>query len=334
MEYSSNRTIELVRGIDWKPNSFLRIFWIRCLDQSRATFASGVRKTIGDESIVPIIIRGMGFRSANAVLADVLEIIDENRAEFEALDGIVTKRVTILLLARDEFRLSQASSPITLPTWFPVVPGLETFFHISDLGLSAEVGMLDCPEARIEQVSTLVINLERAITEKLKELHTRDPSAVQIFINAAHGNSGHDSAATLQEYEAQLNSVLDPRKYRPNAAADAKTLISRLLKLVLNNSPKQLATSAKTLANCFESNSQVKLKPTLFASMLRPAAKMDQDTASWHAILLSFYQAYQLMNGAAHAGEYPHFSVSLQFANSMNLRQFLVDAHEYVDSLT
>lgn len=181
MEYSPNRTLELIRGIDWKYQNVLRIFWVRCQDQSRAAFADEVSTMIGDESIVPVVVRGVGFRSANAVLADVLEIIDENKALFEAIDRNKTKRVTILLLAKDEFRLSQAGSPITLPEWFPVLPGVETFFHISDIGLTAEVSMLDCPEARIEHVSMLVFKLERAIVDKLNELYTQNQSAVQRF---------------------------------------------------------------------------------------------------------------------------------------------------------
>jgi hypothetical protein len=334
MEYSAERTIELVCGINWKNDNYFRIFWVRCPDQSRAVFADSIRRTIGNEAIVPVVVRGMGFRSANAVLADVLEIIEENKLEFAPLDAKEINRVTVLLLAKDEFRLPQGGSPIRLPNWFPVLPGVETFFHIADLGLSAEVRMLDCQEARIEHISSLVLDLERAIIEKLKGFQENDANALQRFLDAAHAHPVLDRDATLIEYDAQLKSVLDPRKYRPNAATDATTLISRLLKLVLNNAPKQLAASAKTLANCFKNLEQSKLKATLFATMLRPAAKMDQETASWHAILLSFYQAYQLMNGAAHAGEYPHFSVALQFANSANLRQFLSDAREYVESLS
>ena len=75
------------------------------------------------------------------------------------------------------------------------------------------------------------------------------------------------------------------------------------------------------------------LKPTFFEVMWRPANKMSVETTNWHAILVAFFQAYQLMNAYAHAGEFPAYAVSLQYANSLNLRQFLREAKEFVESL-
>jgi hypothetical protein len=51
-------------------------------------------------------------------------------------------------------------------------------------------------------------------------------------------------------------------------------------------------------------------------------------------MIFAFYQGYQLMNGAAHCGEYPKYSVALQYANSVNLREFYVAACEFVETLT
>lgn len=67
--------------------------------------------------------------------------------------------------------------------------------------------------------------------------------------------------------------------------------------------------------------------------MWRPANKMSTETTNWYAILVGFFQAYQLMNAYAHAGEFPAYAVALQYANSLNLRQFLRDAKEFVETL-
>lgn len=333
MEYTPHRIFELLNGIEWRNGNALRIFWVRYSVGSRADLAENLRRTAEGDAIVPLAVRGIGFCSANAVLADVHEIFVANKSEFDRIRSQSTQRVTVLLLAKDDFRLPQGGSPITLPDWFPVLPGRETFFHIADLGLAAEEKMLDCVDARIEQVSKLVYELESSIVARLERLMVRDRATLQKFMDTAHGGTVSDCAVCLSEYRQQLGSVLDPWKYRPNAAPDATSLISRLIKLTLNNSPKQLGAYAKTLASCFEDPGQTKLKPTFFAVMLRPAAKMHGTTANWHAIMLAFYQAYQLMNGAAHAGEYPQYAVALQFANSVNLRTFLVEAQEYVESL-
>ncbi|MGJ7535188.1 hypothetical protein [Variovorax sp. ZT5P30] len=334
MEYTPDRIIELVSGIDWKDGNVLRIFWVRCSMGSRAELAESVRGVIDGEAVVPLVVRGPTFLSANAVLADVHEIFDENKSEFEKIDSKTVRRVTALLLAKDDFRMPQGGSPITLPDWFPVLPGRETFFHIADLGLAAEERMLDCADARIEQVSKLTFELEASIVGRLSYLLGHNRTALQKFMDTAHGGPVPDCVRALDDYQRNLDAVLDQWKYRPNAATDATSLVSRLLKLTLNNSPKQLGAFGKTFASCFDVPRSPKLKPTFFAAMLRPAAKMDDTTANWHAIMLAFYQAYQLMNGAAHAGEYPRYSVALQFANSVNLRTFLLEAREHVDLLT
>lgn len=152
-------------------------------------------------------------------------------------------------------------------------------------------------------------------------------------MDTAHGGGVLGCAACAADYRTELNQSWDPRAYRPNAAKEVKSLISRLLKLVLNNSPKQLSALAQSLAECFGNSGNIRLKPTLFAVMLRPASKMSVEAANWHAIMLAFYQAYQLMNSAAHAGEYPHYSVSLQFVSFVDLRSFLAAACQYVDGL-
>lgn len=68
--------------------------------------------------------------------------------------------------------------------------------------------------------------------------------------------------------------------------------------------------------------------------MWRPSNKTTLEATNWHAILVAFFQAYQLMNAHAHAGEFPAYAVALQHYNSVNLRQFLLDAKDFVESLT
>lgn len=59
---------------------------------------------------------------------------------------------------------------------------------------------------------------------------------------------------------------------------------------------------------------------------------MTRAQANWHAVFVAMFQAYQMMNGSAHAGEYPTYSVGLQHAMSLNLRSFLVQARSFVEA--
>jgi hypothetical protein len=104
MEYTPDRIIELVAGIDWKVGNVLRIFWVRCSMTPRAELADSVRRVVDGEAVVPLVVRGPTFLSANAVLADVHEIFDDNKSEFEKLEGKTVRRITALLLAKDDFR--------------------------------------------------------------------------------------------------------------------------------------------------------------------------------------------------------------------------------------
>lgn len=334
MEYTASRVIELLSGIAWRPDSVLRIFWVRYSEGSREQFAKQLSSTIGEERVIPLVVRDNGFFNANAILSDVLRLFTENQSVFEDFREEAVQRISVILLGKNDFKLPQGSSPITLPHWFPVWPGRETFFDISDLAMSSEVALLDCPEARIEQIAEFTYKLEMAIVTRLFAMQSTGIEKLQKFVGTAHGGGTvPDCTACVADYRTELNQSGDPRAYRPNAAKEAKSLISRLLKLASNHSPKQLNTIAESFAECFGNSGHIRLRPTLFAVMLRPPAKMSIDAANWHAIILAFYQAYQLMNSAAHAGEYPHYSISLQFVNSVDLRSFLAAACQYVDGL-
>ena len=333
MEYTASRVIELLSGIAWRPGSVLRIFWVRYSEGSRDRFAQQLPRTVGTEGIIALVVRDNGFFNANAILSDVQRLFTDNQSLFESFREVAVQRISVVLLGKNDFHLPQGSSPITLPRWFPVEAGRETFFDISDLAMNSEAALLDCPEARIEQIAEFTHRLEAAIVDRLFAMHSTDISTLRTFVNTAHGGAVPDCTACVEDYRTELAQSGDPRAYRPNAAKDAKSLISRLLKLVLNSSPKQLGITAQSLAACFGNSGHIRLKPTLFAVMLRPASKMSVDAANWHAIMLAFYQAYQLMNSSAHAGEYPHYSVSLQFVSSVDLRSFLAAACQYVDGL-
>ncbi|WP_322003836.1 hypothetical protein [Paraburkholderia tropica] len=334
MEYTADRVVELVQNIAWHPGRVLRVFWVRHSLESRQALAVEISRVVGAEAIVPLIVRE-GFENANAVMSDVQKAFAANPAAFDCCLGKQIDRVSVILLAKDDFKLPQGASPVILPQWFPVKAGLETFFEIADLAMTAEAALLDCSEARIEQIAEYTYKLEAALVARLALLHSLEPARLRQFVATAHGGGAEpDALASVGDYQQELAKTIDPRAYRPNAAKDAKSLISRLLKLVLHNSPKQLGVVANQLADCFADSSHMTLKPTLFAVMSRPAAKMNAEAANWHAILLAFYQAYQLMNGAAHAGEYPHYSVSLQFVSSVDLRSFLLAARPYVVGLS
>lgn len=336
MDYEQRRVWEMVKTIPWNGGAVVRLFWIRYSNGARAEFASSLATQFDGEAVLALVVRKHSFFNANAVLSDVVSLFDESRAEIEALACTGVERLTILLIGKDDFRLVQAASQITLPDWFPVCAGLEKSFVISDLAQTAEAAPLNCPEARIDHVSELFFGFEAALVRKLREIFDADPDRAAQFglaLQLASAPSASEMRAHIELFEEHIASIADPRAYRPNAAADSKFLSARLLKLALNNSPKQLGTIANAIASSMLGSDTNELKPTFFAIAWRPAAKMTVAQSNWHGILVALFQAYQLMNGSAHAGEYPAYPVALQHSTSLNLRGCLVQARQFVEGL-
>ncbi len=336
MDYTKQRVWELLQTVPWRENASIRLFWIRQSEGLRDEFAASLLAEIDNEVVVALVLRSDTFRNPNAVLADVMTLFDLNRVTLESLAGTSKARLTVLIVAKEEFRLMQASSPITLPDWFPICPASETHFYITDLGQSAEVEPLNCPEARLEHVAQLIYHLEFAIVHKLKAVHAVDHERVNRFLTALSPSSPpvHDAQPLLDLFEKHLQAINDERAYRPNAADKSKFLAARILKLALNSSPKELGAHAEKLAECLDGSDSYELKQTFFAIMWRPANKMPLAATNWNAVLVAFYQGYQLMNASAHAGEFPAYPIVLQHSSSVNLRRALAAAKDFVDSLS
>lgn len=333
MRYTPERVKQLISLLPWTPRDKLRVLWLRLSEEGRQAFAARLDCVQGDEAIVPVILREPGFVSANAVMSDVNRLIDLNRDAIERVPTKGLERLSLVILAKDDFRLPQIGSPIVLPSWFPVLGGVESSFRICDLAQQAEVSMLNCPEVRADHLAELVLDLESALVERLCELQLTRPGEVKQFINTACGVAEHQVAALVADFRAHVDQVAsNPRVYRPDASR-MSSLATRLIRLVLSNSPKDLAKHSSGLAANIGDAGTISIKPSLIAAMLRPGTRLEVAQANMHAILLSIYQAYQLMNGSAHAGEYGNYPVSLLYSTSNDLRRFLFDAAKFVRDL-
>ena len=187
MHYTPDRVVELLNANPWEPGISLRLFWVRYSEGSRSAFAERLAYASDTEAIIPLVVRNNAFFNANAILSDVQHLFELNRSTLESYCSPSLMRITVVVLGKNDFRLIQCSSPITLPNWFPVMSGTETFFKIADLGLTTELDMLDCKEARVDHISELVFQLEQAIVGRLADLNRIDPARLQRFIVAAHG---------------------------------------------------------------------------------------------------------------------------------------------------
>lgn len=335
MEYTPQRVLSLTSEVPWGSNDRLRILWIQLQEQNRDQYASELRGTTNDEAIIPIVLRQVLFTSANAVLSDVNRLLQENRQEFENISGQNFSRITVLLLSKEPFSLPQVSSPITLPTWLPVLGGRETSLRISDLEQQANVRLLNCPEIRVDEVSELIYRLEKELVGLFDaSLAINKNSLTSVLAKLFSETQSVSPVKICSAFNLHLEKIHEPRMYRP-PAKQIDSLLSRLLYLVKVSSPDQIGSFALAIHKALGSSASSQLKPTLFAVMLRPDPNVcrEANAMNWHAIFLAIYQGYHLMNGAAHAGEYGAYPVGLIYSTSLELRRFLRDASQYVSSL-
>ena len=334
MQYTPARTVELLSCLEWNQGEVIKVLWVRVGAGGRDEFARQVPSRLGSDLIAPLVLREYSFFNANAVLSDLQRLISANRASLEVMDR-GCERITLLILAQEEFQLPLVSSPMVLPSWFPVKPGCECMFRISDLAATAEMTLLSCPESRVDLLAERVFRLEGELLNALKRRQAVAPVEVAKFLaNLLGGGAGQlDVNRVLGDYGVHLDAVADPRGYRPNASEDTKSLTSKVLRLFLRSSPKDFSRASEVLSQTMGDVSTGRLKPSMLGLLLRPASKMTPSGVNWHTIMVSLFQAYQCMNGAAHAGEYPTYPVSLIYCHSLDLARALEDCRAYASRL-
>ncbi|HCQ0105748.1 hypothetical protein [Citrobacter braakii] len=323
---------ELIDSVEWENQQQIRLFWVKINDVPRNEIARELVQLNSDCVTLPLILREPLFVSANAILSDFVKLIETNRSQFDKVILKPNGKLTIVLLLKDDFKLSQVSSPVNLPTWFPILGGLEIFLKISNLIQTAEVGLLHCPEARIETLAELLYETENMMVQRLRDVASNDAGKVRSLIDLLYTEKAPNNNDAISSFEDFLCSITDPKSYRINSSKK-NSLISLLLNKTLKSSPDQLASFATKISVIFCDESDETLKPTLFSIMLRPGNKVSNLTRNWHAILLSCFQVYQLTNASAHAGEYPAYPINLIYSNSYDLVRFLNDANLYLMKL-
>lgn len=304
----ASRIVELVRGIPWADSETLRVFWVRAETSSRGELAQEIRGLADGQGPVPLIIREPIFMSANALLSDMNRLIDSNRVVFEELLSTSSRRVNIVLLARDEFQLPQVSSPVRLPRWFPGIGGLEIHVRIADLFTRAESGLLNAEEARTGHIAELFAQIEFDLVGRMDKLH-RDGCDLSQFLgilNSASKDQLGGAPEASRVFSESLAAITDRRAYRPSLKS-ASTPASRIIKLVLKSSPDDLGTHAKALARGLYFSSVSLVSPPMFAVLLRPTSALTIPERNAHTLMVSLYQAYQFLTGAAHAADIRNF---------------------------
>ncbi len=321
---SAERAIDLICQSSWSGDDVLRVFWLQ-VDGPRESMAKSLRKSLGKEEVLAVVVRDDSFKVANRVLADISVLLESCKDSLIKAGGARPEKVTIVALVKESFGRAQIGSPITLPNWFPVRPGLHTHLYLTDLVGLAEGTLLNGPEAQIDRIAELVLNLESSLVAALKDLYASEPLKANAFLGILLAKETVDVPQRLVKYENHLDGVALPRGYRPNAAESTNSIISDILRLFLSRSVDDLAKATKGINSAFP-KAQRLLKPSYLGVSLRPRGSFPVGARNWFSLFVGVYQSYQVMNAAAHAGDYGLYPPALLHYSSCDLQLFLEDA--------
>lgn len=325
MEYSAERIIELINSIPWHEGRRVRSVWLKLDSISRREFRSKIEDVNFDHSIIPIIVEAHYFQTSNSLLSDLSKSIEANRELLSKIESD-TKLITIVLLSKDSLKIPQISSPITFPDWFPILAGKEDVIYLHDLHQSAQVSLLNSSDIKIEQISGIIFEIEWKLVSRMKA--NGATSQIQSLLSKTHGD-GINAKALLDQFDTHINNIPSSASYRLNAK-NKESLLCSLISTILKSSADEMTGLAKKLSLAFDCHTETNIKPTMMGVMMRPTQKQDQIVQNFHSLLIGLFQAYQLMNAAAHAAEYPSYPVDLVESTSRDLVRFLSEVLIYL----
>jgi hypothetical protein len=143
-----------------------------------------------------------------------------------------------------------------------------------------------------------------------------------------------DRKTFLSECVASVESVVDPRGYRPSIKSGQRpSLMRSILRLVARSTPDELNKHGANLARALAIEETARAVVSFASILLRPSEAAQAAAAIGREVLIDSYAAYQVLNGAAHAADYPRFSIALLVAFSIDLRSTLGDLRTLIEEL-
>lgn len=278
--------------------------------------------------LCPIIVRIGGFVDPNAVAVDLLRVLEAARPRLLLRDLAQRVReanhLDVVLIARRELELDSSSSPIVLPSWFPVFPDMSVTATIMDLTWSTHVS-LRAEEVRVGEIGRLLFELDRELVRHLRASYEQD----HRLVNSLHDvlRTKEDRAISfpdlLSSAEASLDRVTNPRFYRPRTAKNP-TLVGRLWRLANTKHVDGLRREARRTVAALRlapPTPPPDINESLMAVLSRPSSPIKDPFDRWgFNLIVTIRAACQLITAAAHADEYEAYPLRLVRSVSQDIR--------------
>lgn len=312
----------------------LNAYWMR-VAENREAYAEELNHELRHEPVVVVVIRDTRFMNPNAILAEFVEVVAQNRELCEQrLDGSC-KKCAFVLLSRTELAIPQISSPVELPTWFPIGGGKTISMLIEDLTWTAD-SSLGAPEVRIGELCECLLDLEASFVARVRIVREGDHRKTNALLDLMRREPAETLEGILATATDHRVSVTTPMAFRPSLR-DGRTLVARFWALVQERQPEDMKSPSKAIADALDLPDPIALvwHESISSVLRRPSGGEPSEQIRFgRNVLMTVATACQLITAAAHADAYPHYPVPLLRTLSVDLRRSLMDAETVIGVLS
>lgn len=308
-------------------------YWMR-VTEDRDAYASAVSDELRDDPVVVVVIRDGRFTNPNALLSDFVELVAQNESLCQHRLDQSQMKCAFVLLSRTELTIAQVSSPVVLPTWFPIGGGTTMSMLIEDLTWTADAP-LGAPEVRIAELGEGLFDLEEALFGRVREVAASDHRKTNGFLDVIRNAAGEKLEDILEAAAQHHASITTPAAFRPSLR-DGRSLIARLWRVAQERQAEQMKVPSKALADALDLPEQIKLEwhESISSVLRRPSGgEANARLRFSRNVFLTVATACQLITGSAHSDDYGHYPVLLLRSFSYDLRRSLADAETVVRAL-
>ncbi len=334
---SGDRLVEILKErLDGRGDG-LNVFWYET-DGDRDHLCAEVMAKRALSPIFPLVIRERGFDDPNAILPDLIGIIEKHRNIFEEFQWEQsTGAAGVLLISRSPLVVAQLSSPVVLGQWFPKIGGRIINVRIEDLARSAE-GAINSPETAVQAIQEALYEIEVALIRRFRALPNAIPAQTAQLFDALIGSTNPaEINAFLQRAHTRIHQVVAPHSYRSEASNDSFS--GRLVKIVDQRSPKDLISVAELLGRALAAPDPSlyhvdESMSVILGRSLKIIPQHNWQTRFGRNVLETVYAAHQLLNAASHAWEFPQYPIAMLQVTSRDLRRTLAKLTTHLHAMT
>lgn len=314
---------------------YLAALWV-CVEGDREEYAAQMEGLVGSAAVC-LVVRDTRFDNANAVMVDLVKLLNANRAKvLFHLTQCPTEPVTVVLLGRTEFPVAQSSSPVKLPEWFPEHAGKEVLASIQDISWETDIS-LDSDSLDLPGLRAGLFAIEGALARRLRDvaLVADGRGRAQHFVDLIRRQQDETMLTIVANVQMHRSRVRSSRGFRPSVRA-GNSLVARLWELWLKTPPQSLAKPAKALSSALDLDEVVDpWRVNMLTTFARPSERDGTDGQYFcRDLLVVIASACQFVTSAAHADEYPRYPVTLLRSISIALLDSLREAENRLNALS